>query len=223
MTDETTLPEVDQTPWLPDGEFPTRANCNPNCPDEAFLWMYAGLPGMRGAPFPFPFEYLRKVSRRQWDCGSRPADSVIPGEVIIKYQRPKVGDPHWLTNPGVWVDESDPDREQFDVKEFVKSLPQDARRQLAEALGFDPAAAVPDHQLAEAYEPQLPRYGKPSSDGASVTNEPLPFDPIHRTVTEVLAYLRDADPDEQDRVVAIERHMGQARTGITKRYKEVGL
>lgn len=221
---ETPVVEVDQTPWLADGEFPTRATCNPNCPEEAFLWMYAGLPGMRGAPLTFPIEYLRQVSRRQWDCGARPVDSVIPGDVIIKYQRPKVGDPHWLTNPGVWVDQAEPDRDQFDIKEFVGSLPQDAKRQLAEALGFDPATAVPDRELVDAYAPPaLPRTGPPAVDGATVINEPLPFDPVHQTVTDVLAYLRTAAPDEIDRVLAIERHMGQNRSGITKRYKEAGL
>ncbi|WP_157224903.1 phage gene 29 protein family protein [Nocardia thailandica] len=220
---ETPAVEVDQSPWLADGEFPTRATCNPNCPEEAFLWMYAGLPGMRGAPLVFPIEYLRQVSRRQWDCGARPVDSVIPGEVIIKYQRPKVGDPHWLTNPGVWVDVNDPERDQFDVKEFVKSLPQDAKRQLAEAMGFDPRAAVPDHQLVEAYEPAVPQTGRPTRDGATVSNEPLPFDPIHKTVTEVVAYLRNAPADEVDRVLAIERHLGANRRGITKKFEEAGL
>ncbi|WP_306365299.1 DUF2744 domain-containing protein [Nocardia sp. CC227C] len=217
---------MDTSPWLPDGAFPTQNNTNPNCPEEAFLWQYAGLPGMRGAPLPFPIDYLKMVSRRQWDCGARPMGSVIPPAQTIKYQKPKTTDPHWLTSPGVWVDIDEPDRDQFDVKEFIGSLPQDAKRQLAEALGFDPAAAVPaDDQIIAGYEGAAPgrKYGRPSRDGATVSNEPLPFDPVRKTVAEVLAYLRDADPDERDRVVSIERHLGQARAGILKRFKEVGL
>jgi hypothetical protein len=218
--------EVDTSPWLSDGTFPEQKLCNPNCPEEAFVWTYGGLPGMRGAPLAFPTEYLRMVSRRQWDCGARPEGSVIPAEQTIKYQRPRTSDPHWLTSPGVWVDVAEPDRSQFDIKEFVGSLPQDAKRQLAEALGFDPAMAVPDSQIVAGYDGSAPptrQRGKPSRDGATVSNKPRPFDPIAKTVTEVLAYLRDAAPDEQDRVVAIERHMGDGRAGILKRYKEVGL
>ncbi len=218
--------EVDTSPWLPDGEFPTKDKTNPNCPEEAFLHTYGGLPGMKGAPLPFPTEYLRMVSRRQWDCGARPADSVIPPEVKIKYSRPKMTDPHWLTSPGIWMDVNEPDRDQVDIKEFVRGLPQDAKRQLAEALGFDPVETVAptERQLVDAFEhPQQQRPYPPSRDIASVTNTPRPFDPVTSTVTEVLAYLRNADADEQDRVVAIERHLGDGRAGILKRYKEVGL
>ncbi|WP_280389901.1 phage gene 29 protein family protein [Nocardia wallacei] len=218
--------EVDVSPWLPEGQFPTKDRCNPNNPGEAFLWTYVGLPGQKGAPLAFPTEYLRMVSQRQWDCGARPADSVIPPEVTIKYQRPKLSDPHWLTAPGVWVDIDEPDRDQFDLKEFVQGLPQDARRQLAAALGFDPNGAVPSEgELVDGFEQvQQPRYGKPSRDGASVSNDPLPFDPLGHTVDEVRAYLRNADPEEQDRVITIERNFNDSpRSGILKRYKGVGL
>lgn len=212
--------EVDVSPWLPEGQFPTKEACNPNCGEEAFLWTYVGLPGLKGAPLAFPTEYLRQVSRRQWDCGARPADSVIPAEVTIKYQRPKLTDPHWLTSPGVWVGMDEPDRDQFDIKEFVNGLPQDAKRQLAQALGFDPSFAVPsDEEIVDGFENPKPRqYGKPTRDGASVSNEPRPFDPVDKTVVEVLAYLRNADDEERERVLDIERHLGEARRGILKRY-----
>lgn len=223
MSDE--LVEVDTSPWLPEGGFPTFENCNPNCPEEAFLPTFAGLPGMKGAPLPFPVEYLKMVSRRQWDCGSRPMGSVVPPKRVIKYQRPQTSNPHWLTSPGVWVDINEPERNTLDIKEFVQSLPQDAKRQLAEALGFDPQAAVPeDDQLADRWEAPAPerRYGRPSRDGASVSNEPLPFDPIHKTVTEVLAYLRDVDEDERGRVLDIEKFLGAGRRGILKRFEPQG-
>lgn len=222
--------EVDTSPWLSEGEFPTQARCNPNCPEEAFLWTYSGLPGMNGAPLPFPIDYLRMVSRRQWDTGARPIGSVIPAEQVIKYQKPRNTDPHWLTSPGVWEGMDAPDRSQLDMKAFVASLPQDTKRQLAEALGFDPTQALPpDARIVSGFEtPQqdpteVRKYGQPASDGAQVVNVPVVFDPVKHTVTEVLAYLRTADPEEQDRVVGIERHLGDARAGILKRYKEVGL
>jgi hypothetical protein len=219
--------EVDTSPWLKDGEFPTKERCNPNCSSEAFVWQYVGLPGMKGAPLAFPTEYLKMVSQRQWDCGARPADSVIPPEVTIKYQRPRQTDPHWLTSPGVWVDKDEPDRDQFDIKEFVTGLPRDARRQLAEALGFDPEGAVPaDQQIIERFEgAKQPRpQGNVVRGGATVSNEPRPFCPLDHGVTEVLAYLRDAPPEERDRVVAIERNLNDnPRQGILRRYKEAGL
>jgi hypothetical protein len=226
MTDEAEVQadEIDTSPWLPEGEFPAQAKLNKDCPEEAFLWMFGGLPGMKGAPLPFPTEYLRMVSRRLWDCGARPMGSQIPAEQKIKYQRPRSTDPHWLTSPGVWVDVKEPDRDQFDIKEFVQSLPQDARRQLAEAMGFDPAAAVPsDQRLIDSYEqPKEPQHRPVSRDGATVSNEPRPFDPVSRTVTEVLAYLRGVDETERARVLEIERHLGEARRGILKRYDKAG-
>ena len=221
--------EVVTSPWLKDGEFPTREKRNPNCPEEAMLHTYAGLPGMKGAPLAFPIEYLRMVSRRQWDAGVRPDDSIIPAEVTIKYQRPKLADPHWLTAPGVWVPESDPDRDQFDIKEFVGGLPRDARRQLAEALGLGSELTPTDTQLvdtfnaAQAPAPQQPRPPM-LKGGARVTNEPLPFDPLSHDVRDVLAYLRDAAPEEQERVLVIERNFNdKPRQGILKRYRAVGL
>jgi hypothetical protein len=223
---EASVGEVDTSPRLPEGQFPEQKLCNPDCGEEAFLWMFGGLPGLKGAPLPFPTEYLRMVSRRLWDCGARPMGSSIPAEQTIKYQKPKITDPHWLTSPGVWVDINEPDRDQFDIREFVKGLPQDAKRQLAEALGFDPVATAPisERQLVDAYtQPKQQRPYPPSRDKASVSNKPRQFDPLKHGVTEVLAYLRDADPDEQDRVVAIERNLSdRPRNGILKRYEGVG-
>ncbi|MBF6358212.1 DUF2744 domain-containing protein [Nocardia higoensis] len=224
------MTEVDQSPRLKPGDFPEQALVNPDCPEEAFLWMFSGLPGMSGAPLPFPVEYLKQVSRRLWDCGARPMGSTVPPEQKIKYQRPMQTDPHWLTSPGVWVDINEPDRDQFDIKEFVSSLPQDAKRQLAEALGFDPVTALPpDQRMIEAYEgagkPRTPQTGKPSRDGAYVTNEPVRdpgWNPCEHPVAEVLKYLEQADEDERERVLAIERYLSnKPRKTILDRFPEV--
>lgn len=227
--------EVDTSPWLKAGDFPTFENCNPNCPEEAFLWMYSGLPGMKGAPLPFPIEYLREVSRRQWDCGARPPGSTIPSERKIKYQKPRQTDPHWLVSPGIWEPIDAPDRSQFDLKEFVASLPQDAKRQLAEAMGFDPEGAVPsDDRIVAGVEGSgtgkaagSPQYGRPSSDGAYVTNVPVRdpgWNPCLHNVDEVLEYLEAVDADERDRVLAIERYLSKKpRKTIIDRYPGVGV
>lgn len=221
--------EVDQSPWLNPGEFPTFEKCNPNCPEEAFLWMYSGLPGMKGAPLPFPVEYLREVSRRQWDCGARPPGSVIPSERLIKYQEPRNTDPHWLVSPGVWAPVDAPDRSKLDVKEFVQSLPQDMRRQLAEALGFGPDDGVPSaERIVDGITGQGgPKTGPVSRDGAYVTNVPVRdpgYNPCAHPVAAVLEYLEAVDDDERERVLMVERHFSKKpRKTILDRFPEVGV
>ncbi|MGV9616826.1 phage gene 29 protein family protein [Nocardia xishanensis] len=193
-----------------DGQFPTRDNCNPADPEEAFLWMLVGLPGLKGAPLLLPIQHLRAVSRRLWDCGARPAE-----DPVIKYRPPRVGDPHWLVSPGTWTDINDPDPEDiFDIRQFVAELPLRQRQQLAAALGL--TGSVPD----EPPEPMLPVM-TPVSGEATVSNEsPEGFDPTRRGVKAVLAYLRRADPDERERVLAVERHFGKARPAILSRYQD---
>ncbi|WP_280465234.1 phage gene 29 protein family protein [Nocardia brasiliensis] len=221
--------KIDQRPRLKPGDFPTKERCSPDCPEEAFLWMFGGLPGMKGAPLPFPVEYLKQVSRRLWDCGARPLGSKVPAEQKIKYQQPRNTDPHWLVSPGVWEDIDAPDRSKFDIKEFVQSLPQDAKRQLAEALGFDPTTAVPSDQdiVSGITEQKQPKYGKPSRDGASVSNIPVRdpgWNPCLHTVDEVLEYLEAVDDDERDRVLSVERYLSKKpRATILKKYPGVGV
>ncbi|WP_406237546.1 DUF2744 domain-containing protein [Nocardia sp. NBC_01009] len=137
-----------------DGQFPTRDNCDLTDPEEAFLWMLVGLPGLKGAPPLLPIQHLRQVSRRLWDCGARPVK-----DPVIKYRPPRAGDPHWLVSPGTWADIDEPDPEDvFDVREFVASLPLRQRQQLAAALGL--TGTVPDEEPA----PMLPVTIRPAND-----------------------------------------------------------
>ncbi|MFG1796683.1 DUF2744 domain-containing protein [Nocardia sp. NPDC049149] len=191
------------------GQFPIRDNCDPTDPEEAFLWMLVGLPGLKGAPLLLPVQHLRAVSRRLWDCGARPV-----GEPVIKYRPPRAGDPHWLLSPGTWTDINDPDPEDvFDVRQFVAELPLRQRQQLAAALGL--AGAVPDEAPPA---PMLP-VTQPVATEATASNDPLPqFDPTRRGVKAVLAYLRTVDPEERERVLAIEQHLGKARPAILTHY-----
>lgn len=218
--------EVDTSPWLKPGEFPTLANTNPDCPEEAMLHTYAGLPGMKGAPLPFPIEYLREVSRRQWDAGVRPMDAKTPPERKIKYQQPRNTDPHWLTSPGVWEPIDAPDRSKFDIKEFVESLPQDTRRQLAEALGFGPDVTPTNTEIVDGItgEGRATKTGPIMSDGATVSNVPVRdpgFNPCLHSVAEVLEYLEAVDEAERERVLMVERHLAKKpRTTILSKYPE---
>jgi hypothetical protein len=80
------------------GDFPTRENCDPTNSEEAFLWMFAALPMVKGAPLIMPVDYYRQISKRLWDLGCRPAE-----EPTLEWVAPTANDPHWLTSPGRWV------------------------------------------------------------------------------------------------------------------------
>ena len=86
--------------------FPTKENCDPKNPYQAFLWMLVAMPYMKGAQLVLPVDYLQFVSKRLWDCGVRPV-----AEPTIKYQKPLTTDANWLTSPGDWVDVNAPDRD----------------------------------------------------------------------------------------------------------------
>lgn len=96
-------------------DFPTFDNCDPDNPDEFAVPALVGLPGMTGAPLPMMVKMLRKISRRLWDCGFR----YHPELRTIKYRKPKVGDPHWLQNPGSWVPIDEPDEAEVAAKQLT--------------------------------------------------------------------------------------------------------
>jgi len=81
-----------------DGDFPTRDNCDPTNPEEAFLWMFAALPHVKGAPLLMPIAYYRQISKRLWELGARPVE-----EPTLEWVAPTSTEPHWLTSPGRWV------------------------------------------------------------------------------------------------------------------------
>lgn len=87
-------------------DFPTRENCDPTNPYQAFLWMLVAMPYQKGAQLVLPVDYLQFVSKRLWDCGVRPVE-----DPVIKYQKPLATDANWLTSPGTWVPADAPDRE----------------------------------------------------------------------------------------------------------------
>jgi hypothetical protein len=107
------------------GEFPTRENCDPNNPEEAFLWMFAALPHVRGAPLIMPTEYYRQVSKRLWDLGSRPSE-----EPTLQWLPPSATEANWITSPGRWVSAGSVVRTE--EQEAADALAKMARQQKAE-------------------------------------------------------------------------------------------
>lgn len=126
-------------------DFPTVDNCDPNNPYEFAIWALVGLPNQNGAPLPLPVKILRFISRRLWDAGFR----YHPELRTIKYRKPRVGEPNWLTNPGTWVPIDDPDPAEPDTAdvaaEMAKKLTPEQKAALRKKLGLDddPPAPTP--------------------------------------------------------------------------------
>lgn len=130
-------------------DIPTRENCDPTNPYQAFLWMLVAMPYVKGAQLVFPVDYLQLVSKRLWDCGVRPVE-----EPVIKYQKPLATDANWLTSPGSWVPVDAPDRDERRpvekavdgllnqqqaelVRELWKRMSDEQRRMLTEEVSGD--------------------------------------------------------------------------------------
>ena len=109
--------------------FPTRDNCNPDDPEEAFLWMLVALPYQQGAQLVMPISYLRFISKRLWECGARPVS-----EPIIKYRPPTGSEPNWMTSPGRWVDVGEELPEPTPMSKAVAALTQPQRAELLAEL-----------------------------------------------------------------------------------------
>ena len=112
--------------------FPTRENCNPNDPYQAFLWMLVALPYQTGAQLIMPVQYLQLISKRLWDCGVRPVE-----EPKIKYRPPSGSEPNWMTAPGRWVNAAEPDPTPNPVRQAVKALTTQQKAELLAELQKD--------------------------------------------------------------------------------------
>ena len=111
-------------------EFPTRDNCDPAKPTEAFLWMLVALPGVNGASLTAPISYNMMVSEHLWECGSRPCE-----EPLKRWVPPSAVSPHWLTSPGRWVPASAPVEERrHPADEAIDKLSKQQRAELFERL-----------------------------------------------------------------------------------------
>ncbi|WP_280265336.1 phage gene 29 protein family protein [Nocardia wallacei] len=187
---------LDHSPWLPPDAFPSPANCNPHCPDEAFLPYLVGLPGMKGAAMAIPISGMRLWSRRLWDGGAR-----LVADPTTFYWPPRSGEINPMFAAGEWKAEPPPaDRvPDVDINRLSAAMQAEVKRQ------FDERAA---QQQAPAEMPPKTQF----------VDHITRFDPRHHTVTEVLAHLRTATPGEVARVFDTEER-GSKRAGILKRRK----
>lgn len=124
------------------GEFPTRQNCDPTNPREAFLWMFAALPHVKGAPLIMPISYYEDVSERLWELGARPV-----AEPTLEWVPPSATEPHWITSPGRWVPAgSAPRRSEHDeARDAVARMSMQQRAELFKVLeGLEAGEPLPD-------------------------------------------------------------------------------
>lgn len=111
------------------GEFPTRENCDPNDPQEAFLWCFAALPYVRGGPLLMPTDFWRVVSEHLWELGCRP--SAAP---VKEWVPPSSSEPNWLTSPGRWVPAGQRKTDDAAARRAVERMSLPQRTELREAL-----------------------------------------------------------------------------------------
>lgn len=127
------------------GEFPTRENCDPTNPEEAFLWMFVALPGLQGAPLLMPPDYYRLVSKRLWDLGCRPVEAPT-----LEWVPPSATEPNWMTSPGHWVAAGTRDlSEEQQAKLALAKMSAQQRHELLQALEADELPDTPAGRVAE--------------------------------------------------------------------------
>lgn len=228
---------------------PLFENCDLENPRQAFLPGFTALPGAHGAPLVFPVEYWQAVSWRLWMLGYRPAQpatlkyqapasvTASPWNAAGKWVGLDDPEPVRATLKQLVADLPQADKaelahivtETFGVGGAVAAGTPDGHLRvddLANRLGLSSdrmCRALAGFGYQVKPESHVPRgIGDRVAvhlglDGPRARPE---FDPAGHTVTEVLAYLRDASPAEITRVVTAE-HAGTARRGVLKRYGQV--
>ncbi|WP_342800965.1 DUF2744 domain-containing protein [Nocardia sp. No.11] len=121
---------------------PTRENCDPANPRQAFLWMFTAPPGQAGAPLMMPTEYFELLSWRMWVLGARPV-----AEPTQKWQAPVNATANPWTASGKWVDINTPEPERKTVAQLMRELPAADRAEIRSAvlaeMGFE-GETLPD-------------------------------------------------------------------------------
>lgn len=129
--------------------IPMQHTCNMNDPEEMFLWMLIGMPGMEEqSPMLMPPPILRKISKRLYDAGAR----WHPEGQAIKYV-PPTGQGHWLAGSGGrWVsidEELTPEETAPDISHLSLGEKRELVKKL-QAEGHLPAeVAGPEQDVAE--------------------------------------------------------------------------
>lgn len=135
---------------LREGELPTADNCDITDPEEAWLPALIAIPGIRGAPLPFPIEYLKVLSKRLYDFGGPPN----PEMQSVWYHPPRSGDISPMFASGEWKDHPPEAVPDIDLTSLSKAMQDEIRRQALELEGAP--APVDEGTAQESAPPKWP-------------------------------------------------------------------
>lgn len=125
-----TAAQPDSNPWLRRNQFPLHSNCNPDCPEESYLWALVGIPKTNGAPMVVPF--MKMISAHLHSLFGPPPPP------RLKYRPPSGRDSNWMTGVGKWVPLDEPEPEKPTIQKVVAGMSQADRAEFAKYLGLDP-------------------------------------------------------------------------------------
>lgn len=135
---------------LKDGELPTVDNCDITDPEEAWLPALIAFPGIKGAPIPFPIEYLKILSKRLHAFGGPPN----PEMQSVWYHPPRAGDISPMFAAGEWKDHPPEEASSIDLTSLSKAMQDEIRRQALELDG--PPAPTEEGMAQESAPPKWP-------------------------------------------------------------------
>lgn len=118
-----------------EGQIPTRANCNPNDPEEAFLWAFTGMPDVVGALLLLPNDMMRKLSAHLVRVGAMmqcPCCGHEKEPEILWRMSPT--DVPMVGAAGEWVDASEPETDRDVVAEKLAEMKPHVKKIVAERL-----------------------------------------------------------------------------------------
>lgn len=112
--------------------LPLQHECDPDDPEEAFVWALIGLPGPQNGPLLVPPQVLGKWSKHLWDLGFRHQSQLQ----TLEYHPAARGGEHWLGQAGHWVPLGTPMPPEITVPAVADFTPAERRdlvRQLQES------------------------------------------------------------------------------------------
>lgn len=126
--------------------IPLRENCDPNNPEEAFMWAFVGLPGPKNAALLVHPDTLRQWSKHLWDLGFRH----YPEDQQIEYHPPTAGQDHWLAGGGGrWVPKGTPRSPQASAPDMSQLTAAERAAVVAQLQGMGALGHLVDRRALE--------------------------------------------------------------------------
>lgn len=184
-------------------KIPTRDNCDPNDPYEAFQWLFVALPFVGDQTFTPQDSILREWSKRMVDLGLEQPD---PARAKVKLRPATRGQKHTLNGLSAWVPIDEPDADPVIIPD-VGLYTRNEQEIIAEQLRY--------HGVIDDPKPEVKKARAYSLDQ---------FDPAEHTPSTVNGYLMGCEAQgnqgEIRRVIASEM-VGKKRDQILRKWRGV--